>query len=218
MKNTILFLISFFMYLSVSAQYDYIRGKTLVRTFDQSSSEIEGSPYFNEYFALGYVHVKGKEPLQVFLRYNVFKEEIEIRIQSDSQKTYVIPRNSNIQYTIGEKNHFLLDKIYFEEEAIYGYFIEYYNKDNLRFVMKPVAKFIPAKEADTGYEEDEPAEYVVMTEYYLIFPDGKVEKIRLKNRIIRKVFESKTSKKYLKDHDINTAQDLVAFLEYRRTL
>lgn len=213
MKIWILFLVYFFCFIGAKAQYDYTRDMMLIKTFDRSSEEIEGSPYFTENFEPGTIKIKGKDPLKVFLRYNVSKEEIEIKTELGSEKVYVLSKAKNSEYKINGVCY-VLDKIHFDGSNIYGYFIEYFNGGKVRLLLKPIAEFFPAMKAKTGYEKDQPARFEIEKEYFLIFKNGNVENIRLKNRDLRKIFDTKFHKDYLSEHDIETVNDLVSFLEF----
>lgn len=216
MKKLILILFCTFGFFALKAQSNHVWKRTLIKTFDHSEEKIEGTPYFTEDFKPGTLMVEGKEPIPVFLRYNVSKEQMEIKTELKSDKTYIFSGNK-AEYSINSVTY-LLDKIYFEGNPIYGYFLEYYNKNGLRLLLKPTVIFIPASEAKTGYEEDEPARIEMDQEYYIVFEDGRVENVRMKNRDIRKIFATKASRKYLSDNDIDTVEDLVSFLEFHNQL
>ena len=176
-------------------------------------SKVEGTPYLNEEFQSGTLHIDGKDPLPVFLRYDVVNERMEVKPKKNIEETYMLPRNQTAQYMIGEKRY-VLDKINTPDQTLYGYFLELYEGDNYRLLKKPMATLTEPVRAKTGYEKDRPARIEMEETYFVVGNNGKAQEVELKNRKIKKSFSSSEAKDYLNDHKIRSEEDLVAFISF----
>lgn len=186
---------------------------TITTKEKEVGDEIVGSPYLNKEFQQGVVEVEGKGPLKAYVRYNVVSEQMEIKTNPASPQTYMLPSGQRAKYQIGDRT-FVLDKITADGETAYGYFIEHYNGDNLRILAKPKAKVTEAIKAQNTYQKDRPAEIQIEEDYYVVLSNGDAEKVRLRNKDLRKAFNSKPAKDYLSDNRIRSTDDLVAFARY----
>jgi hypothetical protein len=174
-------------------------------------NSIEGSPYLNEEFAAGIIKLEGKTTLNVYLRYNVVKETMEIKTDKNSKDTYTLPLNKTTVYSLGAQNY-IPEEISYKGKNITGFFIEHYDGENVRFLEKPTVTITDPVKAKTGYEKDKPAQIKIDQEYYLVFSEGQVENIKLRQRDLKDVFDEGIAKKYLSENKVKTIEDLVAFL------
>lgn len=175
--------------------------------------KVEGSPYLDKDFQYGTATVEGKEPLKVFMRYNVNEEQIEIKTDIKSEDIYLLPKKESTVYQIGSEI-LVFDQVSHSGKRISGYFVEHFKGENLRLLEKPVAKLTEAVKAKTGYERDRPARIVIEEEYYVLNINGEVKDVRLKHRDVKKTFNSQRAKKYLSDNKIRSEDDLVAFISF----
>jgi hypothetical protein len=176
-------------------------------------NSVEGSPYLHEEFRYGTATIQGKEPLKVFMRYNVDQEQIEIKTDIKSEDIYVLPKDEKTLYEIGPEA-LVFDQISHNGKRIFGYFIEHFKGKNLRLLEKPVASLTEAVKAKTGYDRDRPAKIVIEEEFYVVNMNGKVKNVRLKHRDIKKTFNSPFAKKYLSNNKIRSEEDLISFVVY----
>lgn len=174
-------------------------------------NSIEGSPYLYEEFTAGTIDLEAKTTLSVFLRYNVVKETMEIKTDKNSKDTYTLPLNKTTVYSLGAQKY-ISEKINFKGKNIIGFFIEHYKGENVRFLEKPTVTITDPVKAQTGYDKDKPAQIKIDQEYYLVFSDGQVEKIKLRQRDLKDVFDKGVAKKYLSGNKVKSVEDLVAFL------
>lgn len=177
-------------------------------------SEVKGSPYLDEEFQYGQIEMEGKEPLNVFLRYDALNENVEIKVDKNSQDTYVLPLSETTVYTIGrERLRIKYNEVNTGGKKITGYFIEHYNGENWRLLEKPSVSVSEAVPAKTGYDRDKPAKIEIQSEYYVI-GDGTVVNVRIKHRDIRKAFESRQAQEFLSDNRIRSEEDFVEFVAH----
>lgn len=176
-------------------------------------SKLEGSPYLQEDFQTGTAIVEGKEPLNVFLRYNVYQDQMEIKTNVQSEETYLLPKKESTTYRIGPET-FVLDEVAVNGNRVSGYFVEQYNGQNLRLLKKPVATVSEAVKARTGYDRDKPASINIEVEYFVVDKNGPVFKVDLRHRDVKRTFESTRAKEYLSDHRIRSEEDLIHFVSF----
>ncbi|NJY63719.1 hypothetical protein HC174_13290 [Salinimicrobium sp. CDJ15-81-2] len=189
-------------------------GFTLIPTIDNSVEEVEGSPYLDENFSRGVVHIEGKEPLEVYLRYNVVEERMEIKTNIQSPRIYQLPAGNRAVYELGNKT-FLLDKISSEGKTVYGYFIKLFDGKNYRLLKKPVAHYTEGEKASTGYGKNKPGRITIKEEYFVIPNSGGAVHVRPKSKDIKNAF-GEEAKEYLKNNEVKSELDLqnfVAFLD-----
>lgn len=216
MKNPILFFLCFIIgssSLLAQIQDSGNHGLMTLTLKKKDLSEIKGTPYFEENFKNGTLFLKGKEPLTAFMRYDVQNEIIEIKPDLNSTDIFVLPPGKNAEYIIGD-NTFLIDKIRINGKEIYGYFIEHYRGDNFRFLEKPMVTISEAVAATSGYDKDRPAEIKIKSEYYIQKEDGQIINVSLKQKDIKKYFNSKTAKEYLSKNKIKSIDDLIGFVKH----
>ncbi len=176
-------------------------------------SKINGSPYLEESYQSGTVFIEGKEPLMVFMRYDVQNETIEIKTDLSSTEIFILPTGKNAKYEI-ENLTFLYDKINIDGKQIMGYFIEHFSGENFRLLEKPLVTMTEAVAAKTGYEKDILAEIKIESEFYIQKEDGKIENVRLKHKDIKNSFTSKKASEYLSENRIKSLDDLKDFIKH----
>lgn len=180
---------------------------------NENMNAVQGSPYLNEEFQRGTAVVDEKEPLNVFLRYDVSREIFEIKTEISSNEILMLPPNLKTEYHVaGDK--FIYDNIRFEGKNINGYFKEHYSGKQFRLLEKPTVTITEPVEAKTGYEKDRPARIVIGEEFFVISNDGQVKNVSLKQRDVKKMFPSNIAKKYLKENKVRSIEDLAAFVAY----
>lgn len=180
---------------------------------NENMNAVQGSPYLNEEFQRGTAVVDEKEPLNVFLRYDVSREIFEIKTEISSNEIFMLPPNQETEYRIaGDK--FIYDNIRSEDKNINGYFKEHYSGEQFRLLEKPTVTINEPVEAKTGYEKDRPAKIVIGEEFFVISNDGEVKNVGLKQRDLKKLFPSNSAKKYLKENKVRSSEDLAAFVAY----
>lgn len=217
MKKHISIFLSFFILgsacLFAQVQDNGNHGFMTLTLKNKDLSEIKGTPYLEENYTQGTVFLEGKDPLKVFMRYDVQNEIIEIKTDLNSNEIYLLPPGKKAKYEIDNQT-FVYDKIKVDGKQILGYFIEHFNGENFRFLEKHLATVTEAVAASTGYGKDTPAEIKIESQFYIQKEDGKMEYVRLKHKDIKKSFTSKTANTYLSKNKIKNENDLVDLLKH----
>lgn len=215
-KHLFLFLILFITgsaFIFAQIQDSGNHGLMTLTLIKNDLSTIKGTPYLEENYQSGTLLTEGKEPLLVYMRYDVKNENIEIKTDLNSNEIFVLPPGKNAKYKIDNKI-FIHDKIKVDGKQIQGYFIEHFNGTNFRLLEKPVLTLTEPVKAKTGYEKDRPAEIKIESEYYIQKEDGEIKNIRLKHKDIKKTFTSKTANEYFSENRIKSIDDLIGFVKH----
>lgn len=179
-----------------------------------ADNTLDGSPYETEAFQKGKIITTGKDPLIVFLRYDVLNDEMEIKTEQQAQDIFIIPEKNNTEYSIGDTNY-IFETFQHDGERLHGYFKEYYDGKNVRLLKRMTTTITEPVKAQTGYQKDRPARIIIQEKYYLAFGDGKIEEVRLREKDFKKALpNSKAASKYFSDNKVRNLEDYIQMLKW----
>jgi len=171
-----------------------------------------GSPYFpGEQFTLGTVKMEQRDPLIALLRYDVAQEVMEIKLRDNDSEVMKLVNNDRVIYEIGERE-FVWNSLNVDGTVHTGFFVKYFDGNSIKLLGKPVAKLTEAVKATTGYGLNKPARIEIEELFLLVFNDGRVEEISLKERDLKKAFDSDKVNSFLKENKIKSVEDVVELL------
>lgn len=186
----------------------------LIQTKNTGDELIEGTPYYDDNFLPGTFTLEGKEPTNVFLRYNVVEEQMEIKTELNGEETYMLPVNTKAKYQIGKDNYGFRN-LRIDGSLVKGYFKEHYNGEKVSLYEKIIASTSEPVKAQTAYQKDKPARIVMDERYFLVLDNGKVEEVRLKSKDFKKALpDSKAVNSYLSDNKVKSIEDFIRMLEW----
>lgn len=211
--------------ITVGADGDFMRGlnelgvdiKVHKENADGSLKDVKGSPFLFEDYSLGSLTIKGKAPVQALLRYNVLNESMEIKTEGGSDKVFFLQQNREVDYVINQ-NTIIYEELIVGARQINGYYIKHFEGKNLRLLEKPLIKAHAAVEQKTGYDRAKPARLEHLSEYFVVWTNGKIEQVEIKNKSLRKAFESEAVTEYLAENKVKTEEDLVSFAAFLDSL
>tara|TARA_B100001057_G_scaffold31722_1_gene28841 strand:+ start:1651 stop:2376 length:726 start_codon:yes stop_codon:yes gene_type:complete len=136
---------------STRALNDFNNLKNIIKEDEALIENIKGSMYYNEIFQESKIIFKGN-PIKekAFLRYNSYKDEIEIGKNSNQKKaTIALTKDLNVEALIGNElfKAFPLNP---KKENEISYLIQIYSNDNLRIYIQKSKKFVDEKPAPSG--------------------------------------------------------------------
>ncbi|WP_127845877.1 hypothetical protein [Psychroflexus aestuariivivens] len=174
-------------------------------------NKVEGSPYLQERFIFGKViDTKNDESFKAPLRYNIFKDQMEINISDYEDKVSVLDRTTQYEYEIQGKKFIFLKNDFLFENADNG-FVELIGKSGDAMIVKRYwQKFTPQQPARTSYQDPTPARLSTEFDYFISKDNGLTfEEIDPHKRRILDSFEDKKSeiKSYIKDKDMKFRGD-----------
>lgn len=231
-KKITVYTIAALAFNSINAQnaYSPVPEEGIIN-FVTSSTEIEptkakGTPYLNEEFVHGEVIVNDKVEEIGKMRYNAYRNEVEILDNRSKDSFYSLLKRAYIKVEIGGKMYSIYTYVDTDESIKTSYFTNL-NEGNLKLLFKPEALLKQARSPSTSYEKYSPPTYVWNSSYYLLDEtnadkENHAVKVRLtKNQILDFTGSRKEEMKtYIKGNDLNLRheEDVVTFLNYYNTL
>lgn len=197
--------------------WDYITLRDELKLYtsaDDGNIKMAGSPFINKEFLPGKIYVDGKQYQEVYLRFNVLKSVMEIKVKPSDSEIFILPRIKNYTFTQENKTFFLEDIITEDGEVLSGFWMNFYQDPTVRFVGKPVTKTIAAKAAQTGYEKAQPAKVETYVHYYIGLDGKPLKRIQLREKDLRKIFNSEKMKEYFSNNRVQEIEDVVEMLEF----
>jgi hypothetical protein len=185
-------------------------------------NDYTGSPYYNESYLKGNVLANGKTiAYDQNLRYNVSKEEFEIRDPKnpDSKIVKTIVRSENISLQIRNET---FEYISSEKNRLRGYVIPLL-KDKKNSLYKKITKtYMASQKAVNSMAADVAALYKEKAVYYLKDDKGNFTLLASSKKGKLKAFS--TYKKQVKDYrkenklNLNKEKDLIKLVAFTNTL
>ncbi|MEP2278983.1 hypothetical protein [Maribacter sp.] len=199
--------------------------------FVTSSTEIEptkakGTPYLNEEFVHGEVIVNDKVEEVGKMRYNAYRNEVEILDNISKDSYYSLLKRAYIKVEMDGKMYSIYTYVDTDETIKTSYFTNL-NEGNIKLLFKPEALLKQARSPSTSYEKYSPPTYVWNSSYYLLDEtnsdkENHAVKVRLtKNQILDFTGSRKEEMKtYVKEKKLNLRheEDVVTFLNYYNSL
>lgn len=219
MKNllAIIPVLAFFLSVSSFAQINDSEGQKMmqiIRLDNDDLAEVKGSHYLDKKFQSGKILIPGQNTLNVFLRYNINTETFEIKTDEKSKEVYELPINLEPKYHLNS-DVYTYRTINFEGNVIQGYFKNLHEGKKVIFLEKPYLTVTEAVKARTGFEKDKPAQISLQTDHYLVFPEGKIENVKLKKKDFEKAFSNSPQiKKYFSDNKVKTVEDFTGMVQW----
>jgi len=178
---------------------------------------IEGSPYMNEIFKKGKTIINGKHTSNALMRYDAYRDAIEIKNENDIARTLL--RRNNIVADIDGTIYMVME--YRESSDIkLGYFNPL-NEGYARLLKKPKKIFIQAENPENGYDTFKPAKYQDISMYYMQKGDSPAIETNLSKRKILSFLDdsSEILKQYIKKNELNMRleSDIIELLNYYNT-
>lgn len=199
--------------------------------FVTSNTEIEpskakGTPYLNEDFVHGEVIVDDKVKEVGKMRYNAYRNEVEILDNISKDSYYSLLKRAYIKVEIDGKNYSIYTYVDSNESIKTSYFTDL-NKGALKLLFKPEALLKQARSPSTSYEKYVPPTYVWNSSYYMLDEkNANAENHAVKVRLTKKSILDFTGdrkeqmKEYVKENKLNLRQekDVISFLDYYNSL
>lgn len=177
-----------------------------------NNSNIKGSPYFEETFAIAEVDYFG-ETLKdkTYLRYNAFSDELEMGTFPDQKTTEeILLKNNKIVTNFGGKRYEYLP--YKTKEGNYtkmGYFVVLVENKNYSLYLKRSKVFMEATVARTSLERAFPARFIDNIEYYYNYEGNTLQNIKASKNGLINTFKNHSDfiKTYLKTNKVRFKDD-----------
>lgn len=178
---------------------------------------IDGSPYMNEIFKKGKTIINGKHTSDALMRYDAYRDAIEIKNENDVARTLL--RRSNIVADI-DGTIYMVREYRESGENKLGYFNPL-NEGYARLLKKPKKIFVQAENPENGYDTFKPAKYQDISMYYMQKGDEPAIETKLSKRKILSFLDdsSEILKQYIKKNELNMRleSDIIQLINYYNT-
>ena len=199
---------------------EYISNRTV--NLLENQNDYTGSPYYNVEYLTGNILFEGKTiASNKSLRYNVSKEEFEIRDPRNQESKIVktILRNTEITIQIGEES---FEYITNEKNRLRGYFIPLYKGGKYSLYKKIKKEYIASQRAVSSMASDVAALYKEKVFLYLVDGQGAFTALPSSKKGNLNAFGKmkKEVKEYAQKNKLNLKKekDLIKVLAYTNSL
>ncbi|MFD2101649.1 hypothetical protein [Flagellimonas iocasae] len=174
-------------------------------------ADIEGTIYLNETFQLGGLYQNGVVFKRIYMRYNAYNDEVELKIDPKSENTYAMIKNKEYSCSFGGDDFVYTDYVNEDHETVEGYLSPLVRGGEYVLYQKRVKTFKEGKAAKTSMERGFPHRFLDDTEYY-VSVNGSVPKfIKSKKSEVLSVFSEEDQKKvkqFIRDKQIDLGDSL----------
>lgn len=192
-----------------------ISNRMTIPVYKKTPQGYTGSPFVDEEFKKGAILDENGKSQPAFLRYNAVEGLMEIKLDKLQEDIHVLPRIEKITYELGGYTYFIDSKRTKDGELLKGYFVKYYDGDNIKLIGWPRPDLMEPQEAKSGYDKDKPAHLKIDMEYYLEIEGSRLEEVRLRSRDFRKAFDKNNRfKDYLSNNKIKSLEDAIKALDF----
>ncbi len=157
-------------------------------------NKVTGSPYLNPSFQKGIItNLEKNEDTSLWLRYNVFSDNIEAKADIKSDEVAVVDRSTKYDFTLlGEKFVLVRDKFVFEKKGSdNGYMAQISDPEKDVVLYKNYSHdFTPPVRPQTSYDVERPGSLKINVEYYIKVGDRPLQSINPNKKKIANDFPS----------------------------
>ena len=185
---------------------------------------VQGSHYFNKDFKIAKLEYFGKELNDTgYMRYNAFRDEIEMADTQYQDETDVILLKSAdvIPLINGERYEYLPYRLE-SGNAFIGYLVNIFDGKNNKLYLKRKKTFMEAKIARTSLENSFPPRYVESEELYISSNGGTPVKLKQSKKSIISYFKSNSDKvkKFIKSEKLKVSEfsSIIKIFEFAENL
>jgi len=185
---------------------------------------VQGSHYFNKDFKIAKLEYFGKELNDTgYMRYNAFRDEIEMADTQYQDETDVILLKSAdvIPLINGERYEYLPYRLE-SGNAFIGYLVNIFDGKNDKLYLKRKKTFMEAKIARTSLENSFPPRYVESEELYISSNGGTPIKLKQSKKSIISYFKSNSDKvkKFIKSEKLKVSElsSIIKIFEFAENL
>ena len=185
---------------------------------------VQGSHYFIKDFKIAKLEYFGKELNDTgYMRYNAFRDEIEMADTQNQDETDVILLKSAdvIPLINGERYEYLPYRLE-SGNAFIGYLVNIYDGKNDKLYLKRKKTFMEAKIARTSLENSFPPRYVESEELYISSNGDTPVKLKQSKKSIISYFKSNSDKvkKFIKSEKLKVSElsSIIKIFEFAENL
>ncbi len=182
--------------------------------------DIEGSIYLNDDFKLGTILFKRREERKMYLRYNAFNDEFEIKNANLAEdKTLALHKNEDISCVLENDTYYYKVFLNKKSERTPGYLKIAYSSGHYALFEQNRKWFKEGKQAETSFAVSFPHRFVRETNFYISIDGGVPDYVPSKKKELVELFRLEHQmevKKFIKEKRVNfkTKKGLVNLLAF----
>lgn len=206
--------------------YNQMRDKLANMGIEQKIEleDIEGSIYLEGEFVLGTIFFNSDEKSKMYMRYNAFNDEFEIKkSQLENEVTLALLKDSEISCLLGNDKFEYVTFLNDKNVKSSGYLKMVYSTDNYKLFEQNKKLFKEGKKAKTSHAVSFPHRFVDETNYYISVDDGNPIYVSRSKKELVDLFRTEHQKKikeFLKEKnvDLKSKNGLVNLVAFSGTL
>ena len=185
---------------------------------------VQGSHYFDNEFKLAKLEYFGKELNDTgFMRYNAFRDEIEMadtRLQNETD--VILLKSADVIPLINGDRYEYLPYRLESGNAFIGYLVNIFDGKDTKLYLKRKKTFMEAKIARTSLENSFPPRYVESEELYISVKGDTPVKLKQSKKSIINFFNSNSDKvkKFIKSEKLKVSElsSIIKIFEFAENL
>lgn len=178
---------------------------------DVNLDDIEGSIYLDESFQLGALYQNGVVFKRIYMRYNGYNDEVELKVDLKSDRNWAMLKNVEYSCSINGDKFLYMQYVDGRGGTAEGYLTPMVQGSEYVLYQKRIKDFKDGKAAKTSLDKGFPNRFLDKTEYYVSVNGGKPEYIKTKKSEVLSVFSEEDQKKikqFIRDKQINLGDNL----------
>ena len=185
---------------------------------------VQGSHYFDNEFKLAKLEYFGKELNDTgFMRYNAFRDEIEMAdTQLQNETDVILLKSADVIPLINGDRYEYLPYRLESGNAFIGYLVNIFDGKDTKLYLKRKKTFMEAKIARTSLENSFPPRYVESEELYISVKGDTPVKLKQSKKSIINFFNSKSDKvkKFIKSEKLKVSElsSIIKIFEFAENL
>ena len=185
---------------------------------------VQGSHYFDKEFKLAKLEYFGKELNDTgFMRYNAFRDEIEMAdTQLQNETDVILLKSADVIPLINGDRYEYLPYRLESGNAFIGYLVNIFDGKDSKLYLKRKKTFMEAKIARTSLENSFPPRYVESEELYISVKGDTPVKLKQSKKSIINFFNSNSDKvkKFIKSEKLKVSElsSIIKIFEFAENL
>ena len=185
---------------------------------------VQGSHYFDKEFKLAKLEYFGKELNDTgFMRYNAFRDEIEMAdTQLQNETDVILLKSADVIPLINGDRYEYLPYRLESGNAFIGYLVNIFDGKDTKLYLKRKKTFMEAKIARTSLENSFPPRYVESEELYISVKGDTPVKLKQSKKSIINFFNSNSDKvkKFIKSEKLKVSElsSIIKIFEFAENL
>ncbi|MBO0321717.1 hypothetical protein J0X14_05375 [Muricauda sp. CAU 1633] len=185
--------------------------------------DIDGTIYPNEDFVLGALYEDGVAFKRLYLRYDAYNDEVELKESADSEVVRAMVKHPKYSCSIGNDKFVYTDYQNEDGESVSGYLKPLVYGDGYVLYEKQIKVFKEGKPAKTSLDNSFPHRFLDKTEYYVSAGGEAPIFMKTKKSDVLSLFpedQYSVMKEYMKGKriDFDDSRDLMNLFAYANTL